>query len=63
MSLAERRAAALAALTQRRSPAGPCDRPNWPPETRPSTGDFPDDPSEAEAYLAARALPPVWSDS
>lgn len=49
MSLADRRAAALTALA-RQSPADPH---RWPDETKPS-GDIPDDPQQAAAYLAAR---------
>ncbi|MEH0631748.1 hypothetical protein [Streptomyces stelliscabiei] len=47
-SLAERRAAALNALTQRPAP----DRQRYPGETQPS-GDLPNDPWQAEAYLKA----------
>lgn len=49
MSLAARRAAALDALARRRPPAGQ----RFPGETQPS-GDMPDDPWEAEVYLAER---------
>lgn len=45
---AGRRAAALNALARRTSPA----RPRFPGETQPS-GDLPDDPWQAAAYLAA----------
>lgn len=47
-SLADRRAAALNALAERTPPA----QQNYPGETQPS-GDMPDDPRQAEAYLAA----------
>ncbi|WP_237313825.1 hypothetical protein [Streptomyces sp. AMCC400023] len=49
MSLDERRAAALTALGRRTPPA----RQRYPGETQPS-GDMPDDPWQAEAYLAER---------
>lgn len=52
MSLAARRAAALAALASRQPPAGQ----RFPGETQPS-GDMPDDPWEAEVYLAERDCP------
>jgi hypothetical protein len=48
MSLAARRTAALATLARRTPPA----RQRFPGETQPS-GDLPDDPRRAEAYLAA----------
>ncbi|MFJ9012299.1 hypothetical protein [Streptomyces canus] len=48
MSLAARRTAALTALARRTPPA----RQRYPGETQPS-GDLPDDPQQAEAYLAA----------
>jgi hypothetical protein len=48
MSLADRRTAALTALAGRTPPA----RQRYPGETQPS-GDLPDDPGQAEAYLAA----------
>ena len=47
-SLADRRAAALNALTRRTPPA----QQRYPGETQPS-GELPDDPWQAEAYLAA----------
>jgi hypothetical protein len=47
-SLAARRTAALTALARRTPPA----RQRYPGETQPS-GDLPDDPQQAEAYLAA----------
>ncbi|MEU2780571.1 hypothetical protein [Streptomyces sp. NPDC007110] len=47
-SLYARRTAALAALEQRTPPA----RYRYPGETQPS-GDLPDDPRQAAAYLAA----------
>lgn len=47
-SLADRRTAALNALAQRTPPA----QQRYPGETQPS-GDMPDDPQQAEAYLAA----------
>ena len=46
--LADRRAAALNALARRTPPA----QQRYPGETQPS-GDLPDDPWQAEAYLAA----------
>ena len=49
MSLAARRAAALDALARRHPPAGQ----RFPGETQPS-GDLPDDPWQAEVYLAER---------
>jgi hypothetical protein len=49
MSLADRRTAALNALARRTPPA----QQRYPGETQPS-GDMPDDPWQAEAYLAAR---------
>ena len=49
MSLAARRAAALNALARRQPSAGQ----RFPGETQPS-GDMPDDPWEAEVYLAER---------
>ena len=49
MNLAERRAAALTALARREPPA----QQRYPGETQPS-GDMPDDPWQAEAYLAER---------
>lgn len=49
MSLADRRTAALNALTRRQPPAR---QQRYPGETQPS-GDLPDDPWQAEAYLAA----------
>lgn len=48
MSLADRRTAALNVLARRQPPAGQ----RYPGETQPS-GDLPDDPWQAEAYLAA----------
>lgn len=48
MSLTDRRAAALDALSRRQPPAGP-----FPDETRPS-GEMPTDWREALAYLDAR---------
>ncbi|MGA5670023.1 hypothetical protein ACPCTG_31650 [Streptomyces pseudogriseolus] len=48
MTLADRQAAALTALRQRATTASP----RFPGETQPS-GDLPDDPDRAEAYLAA----------
>jgi hypothetical protein len=47
MSLADRRTAALTTLARRTPPAQ-----RYPGETQPS-GDLPDDPRQAEAYLAA----------
>jgi hypothetical protein len=47
-SLADRRTAALTALALRTPPA----QQRYPGETQPS-GDMPDDPWQAEAYLAA----------
>ena len=47
-SLANRRTAALNTLAQRTPPA----QQRYPGETQPS-GDLPDDPWQAEAYLAA----------
>jgi len=49
MSLADRRTTALNALARRTPPA----QQRYPGETQPS-GDLPDDPWQAEAYLAAR---------
>jgi hypothetical protein len=48
MSVADRRVAALTALARRTPPA----QQRYPGETQPS-GDLPDDPQQAEAYLAA----------
>ncbi|MFI0268599.1 hypothetical protein [Streptomyces luteogriseus] len=49
MTLTERRAAALKALTTRRATT---TSQRFPGETQPS-GDLPEDPWQAEAYLAA----------
>ncbi|MFC7906432.1 hypothetical protein [Streptomyces nigra] len=49
MTLADRRAAALRALTHRAAPG----QHRYPGETQPS-GDMPDDPVRAEPYLSAR---------
>ena len=48
MTLAARRTAALRALNQRPTPA----QHRYPGETQPS-GDLPDNPDQAEAYLTA----------
>lgn len=48
MSLDDRRAAAIRALAHRQPPT----QQRYPGETQPS-GDLPDDPDQAEAYLAA----------
>jgi hypothetical protein len=53
VSLADRRTVALGALARRTPPAQ-----RYPDETQPS-GDLPDDPRQAEAYLAATR----WLDS
>lgn len=59
-TLADRRAAALQALARREPPA----RQRYPGETQPS-GDLPNDPWQAEAYLAATRwlevdCEPIW---
>ena len=63
MSLADRRTAALTRLAGKQPPA----QQRYPGETQPS-GDMPDNPWQAEAYLAARDCAddtnlPAWPEA